>query len=595
MNRIAKNIALGVILMTSVSSCDLEVVPPSNIASETFWKTEKDAWYNLNACYSACIPGINIDSDTYSDDVYCQYPWESAGSTFITNGFGAGNDSGWNFESIRKTNIFLAEVDKCPISDALKTRMKAEVRCMRAWEYLNKTLTFGKVPLITNVPKYDDPALPRTDVATVRKFVLEELTAVAGILPENYSGGYLNEKGRLTKYAALALKARAALLFGDNTTAESTAAEVMKGGFSLFKVTTLTEAQQLELDEMDQLVDFKALGIDKEAFGLGMFSYEALWHSENGNPDNPEYIITRQHTAAKEQEDGTRYTRMRPSQLGGWSSLTPTQRLVDSYWTIKGETPELPSPEKRGAAYTEMKTDFDNYLKSHANQKPSPSISTFVKEIMANGKFKTYEYMKEFRNRDVRMYASILFPFKSWYETDFGKDFVYEWKKGGNNESFTGFSFRKLCCLNKDSNIDADEGSATGDFPSFRYAEILLIFAEARTNNTGFDAQVQSALNELRTRCGMPAVPTTLSKEDGLKLIRAERRIELAGEGARADDLVRYDKAYNNAQINNIKLLKPDNELILTMVWDERMRLRPIPQSAMDVNSLLKSDQNPGY
>ena len=68
----------------------------------------------------------------------------------------------------------------------------------------------------------------------------------------------------------------------------------------------------------------------------------------------------------------------------------------------------------------------------------------------------------------------------------------------------------------------------------------MLIYAEAHTHTAGFDSQTQAALNELRDRCGMPDVPTSLSKEEGLELIANERRIELAAEGFRSDDMYRY-------------------------------------------------------
>ena len=60
----------------------------------------------------------------------------------------------------------------------------------------------------------------------------------------------------------------------------------------------------------------------------------------------------------------------------------------------------------------------------------------------------------------------------------------------------------------------------------------MLIYAEAHTHTAGFDSQTQAALNELRDRCGMPDVPTSLSKEEGLELIANERRIELAQKGS---------------------------------------------------------------
>ena len=307
------------------------------------------------------------------------------------------------------------------------------------------------------------------------------------------------------------------------------------------------------------------------------------------HPDNPEYVMTRQYTASSwDYQDMTRYTSIRPNQLGGWSSVTPTQNLVDAYWTVDGKTPSIPSIEKRMNAYKVIKGDLDEYKAPAGEAK----FISFASGLINSGKLKDYEYMQEFRNRDSRLYASILFPFKGWYETNYGTNFIYEWIKNGNNESKTGFNFRKMSPLENDANND---GQATGDYPCIRYAEVLLIFAEAHTQTTGFDGQTQAALNQLRDRCGMPNVPTSLGKEDGLALIKNERRIELAGEGLRSDDLSRYGDAYWSAQMNNVPISTPDGEKVITMKWDSRMSLRPIPQTAIDLNPLLATDQNPGY
>lgn len=187
-----------------------------------------------------------------------------------------------------------------------------------------------------------------------------------------------------------------------------------------------------------------------------------------------------------------------------------------------------------------------------------------------------------------------MIPYKSWYETDYGDQFVYEWMKGGNNESKTGFNFRKTLSLNKDVEIPDADGAA-GDFPSIRYAEILLIYAEARTHNVGFDGKVQEALNDIRDRCGMPNVPASLSKEAGLELIQRERRVELAGEGFRWQDMTRYSDEYWENAMNNLPLAGPDGEVLQTNKWSKRMRLKPVPQVAIDANPLLAGDQNPGY
>lgn len=589
-NKLFKNIAFCTIIGATVTSCDLEVEPPSSIASETYWTSEKDAWMNLNVIYSNTIPGIGVYDDTYSPDAYCQYSWESSGATFLQNGMSAAYDAGWNFEAIRKANLFLAQIENCPMDEALKARFKAEARVMRAWQYLSLTLTFGKVPLITEVLPYNAENVPRDEVSVIREFILKELTEGAAGLPEKYSGSYPNEKGRVTKYAALSLKARAALYFGDYSTAESTAKEIIdNGGFSLFRISSLSEAQQKEADEMDLYIDFDKLNIDKDKFVKGMFSYEALWHTENGSTDNPEYIMTRQYAASDwDYQDMTRYTNMRPNQLGGWSSVTPTQNLVDSYWAADGSKPNLPSKTERASSYMELRKEADDFVKADNKN----TFRMFVENKVKSGEIKNEKYISEFRNRDSRLYVSIMLPFKGWYETNYGTDFAYEWIKGGNNESKTGFNFRKTLSLENDP---SGYGQATGDYPCIRYAEILLIYAEARTQTTGFDGQVQAALNELRDRCGMPNVPTSLSKEQGLELIRNERRIELAAEGFRLDDMIRYGAAYCKEQINNVDITMPDGEKVITMKWDDRMLLKAIPQSAIDLNPLLKADQNPGY
>lgn len=589
-NKLFKNIAFCTIIGATVTSCDLEVEPPSSIASETYWTSEKDAWMNLNVIYSNTIPGIGVYDDTYSPDVYCQYSWESSGATFLQNGMSAAYDAGWNFEAIRKANLFLTQIENCPMDEALKARFKAEARVMRAWQYLSLTLTFGKVPLITEVLPYNAENVPRDEVSVIREFILKELTEGAAGLPEKYSGSYPNEKGRVTKYAALSLKARAALYFGDYSTAESTAKEIIdNGGFSLFRISSLSEAQQKEADEMDLYIDFDKLNIDKDKFVKGMFSYEALWHTENGSTDNPEYIMTRQYAASDwDYQDMVRYTSMRPNQLGGWSSVTPTQNLVDSYWAADGSKPNLPSKTERASRYMELRKEADDFVKADNKN----TFRMFVENKVKSGEIKNEKYISEFRNRDSRLYVSIMLPFKGWYETNYGTDFAYEWIKGGNNESKTGFNFRKTLSLENDP---SGYGQATGDYPCIRYAEILLIYAEARTQTTGFDGQVQAALNELRDRCGMPNVPTSLSKEQGLELIRNERRIELAAEGFRLDDMIRYGAAYCKEQINNVDITMPDGEKVITMKWDDRMLLKAIPQSAIDLNPLLKADQNPGY
>lgn len=577
MKRFNYHILLVAGLITLNTSCDLTVNPPSQIATENNWKTENDAFLNLNACYSQ-MPGFDIHDELSTDNAHSHKPWEGPYELIQQDGINSEYNQGYNFVAIRLFNDFIRNVNTVSTSEELKARMKSEVRFLRAFTYLNLTSKFGKVPLITEVLPYDSEFVKRDEIDIVRKFILDELAEVATALPEKYTGGFLKEKGRITKGAALALRARAALYFGNFKEAEQSAKEVMSlGVYDLFMVNSLNAAQQKEATEMEQYIDFDLKGVNKETFLKGVFSYESLWHDENANPNNPEYILTREFMAHDSHADWARYIYIRPSQLvQGYSSFEPMQDLIDAYWDIDGYS-------SRKIDNNTRKSSFDEFNKVISTVKPAD---------YGNIDVKTLDYMNEFRNRDARLYASILFPLKGWHETDAG-NFYYQWNpkwfNDNGNESWTGYSFRKLVSLKP-----YQDQRAVEDYPTIRYAEVLLTFAEARTHNIGWDQEAQAAINKLRNRLGMPLSPSSMNKEEAINFVRNERRIELAGEGHRYEDIRRYGETYAKNAMTG-PTYTPNGQLVIQKSWSNRLMLMPIPQAAIDLNPKLKGDQNPGY
>jgi len=567
-------------------SCDLEVVPPAEISAVSYWNTENDAWYALNSCYSN-MKAMDIWDEMCTDNAHSHKPWEGNFEMVQQNGISTAATYGdYNFGNIRLANNFLENVDNCVMDEAIKNRMKAEARFFRAFSYLDLTQYFGKVAVITEVMPYNAKNVPRDPVEKVHNFILDELEEISQILPEKYSGGYLNESGRITRYGALALRARSALYFGNYAEAEKSAKAVMNGGkHSLFRMdVALDDAQIKESKEMDLYVDFNELGIDKEKFIRGMFSYETLWYKNNANPSNPEYVVTREYMEDANNIDWTRYASMIPSSmgiLGGTSSFEPMQDLVDAYWYIDGKTiPNSISVEQRAKNY--------EAIWNHAKKLSDDDYKAFVtsKDLMS------YNYMKEFKNRDSRLYVTFMFPFKGWHGSPKG-EFYYKWDptviNRNGNESWTGFSYRKMVSVNP-----WDRWGSSDDYPTIRYAEVLLTFAEAHLMNASYDSEVRAALNEIRDRCGMPEVPVNLSKEEAIDFLRNERRIELAAEGHRYDDVRRYGSKYCNKHLNGHSYA-PNGSVVVSKAWDDRLMLMPIPTGAIDVNPLLKDDQNPGY
>lgn len=124
-------------------------------------------------------------------------------------------------------------------------------------------------------------------------------------------------------------------------------------------------------------------------------------------------------------------------------------------------------------------------------------------------------------------------------------------------------------------------GDGSNNYPIIRYADVLLMYAEALNEQGAGNAVAYTAVNRLRSRAGLPAL-TSLSQAEFRDAVLLERRLELAFEGHRWYDLVRTKRL--------ISAMKAQNP---TIVVEERHYLLPIPQTERDVNPALT--QNPGY
>ncbi|WP_394331862.1 RagB/SusD family nutrient uptake outer membrane protein [Arachidicoccus rhizosphaerae] len=141
------------------------------------------------------------------------------------------------------------------------------------------------------------------------------------------------------------------------------------------------------------------------------------------------------------------------------------------------------------------------------------------------------------------------------------------------------------------SPLPATSGSSD-DFPIYRYSEALLLLSES-LNEQGRPSEALIPLNRVRARAGLD--PITETNQSSLrKLIFHERRVELAFENHRWEDLLREGDAVNI--INTVgKKIKADAPYTPAGAYniDDHNLLFPIPQTDLDLNSLLF--QNPGY
>ncbi len=548
---------LAIAFLSGCSDNSLDRLPQEQISSATFWTSEKEARLVLNGCYTYLEGGYgNPYFDGASDNAYAQYPWENNANALSAGNINTSLDAGQlNYKSrytgIRQFNYFLDNVEKTPMDGTLKKRYIAEVKVLRAFTYYELARTFGAVPLLKNA--YSNPeetAVTPTTEADVISFVIAELASAAVDLPQNYVGGLINEKGRMTTGAAWALKSKVELTYGKWSDAAASAQKVMALGYQLFRVTSLTATDTN--DDFSSFVTF-ANQAEKDKFYKGLASYEQQFWAVNEN--NKETIMVAQNISNSPYEYGNGLnTLLLPGALGGWSSITPTVELVNAYWDKNGNTFVPPTPTLRATNY--------------------------------NNGTPTSAYFDEFKNRDTRLYASVLFPTSPWSKIETG--YKFNWGKGGSNNSKTGYNFKKL--VDPSNTIEWDGAQ---DFPILRYAEILLSYAEAKNEASGPDGSVFAALNDIRNRSGMPNVdPAVYNTQEKLRqLIRNERRIELAGEGQRYNDIRRWDNgAYATSVMKSINDIT--NQLVQTRVWQTKFKYMPYPQQAVDHNPNLKAAQS---
>lgn len=186
-----------------------------------------------------------------------------------------------------------------------------------------------------------------------------------------------------------------------------------------------------------------------------------------------------------------------------------------------------------------------------------PSKDLLQAYLMADGTFyssqdgyETKQFVEEFENRDLRLMQTYAYP--GWELINTGT-----YAQGGGiyvqklQKNFTGYHQIKGFINNTDQVV-----SNGVDFPSLRYAEVLLTYAEAKAelgNLTQSDLDI--TVNVIRERAGMPHLSmdppidplqeakypnVSSSMKSTIFEIRRERRIEFALEGYRYDDLMRW-------------------------------------------------------
>ncbi|RYD91541.1 MAG: hypothetical protein EOP54_22255, partial [Sphingobacteriales bacterium] len=238
-----KKIFTIIIIFSLFSACKkgfLDVVPGDRLSNATFWRNADDATQAATGVYSSWATSHNFQlyfADAWSDDAIPTGFWQGFYYYIWGNGNISPQEANLNtywgalYSVVRTSNVFLTNVDKCVMDETLKNRLKGEVRFIRAFEYYLLYNNWGEVPLIDQPLSPGDLNVGRAPEGQTLAFIISDLDAAIADLPVTAP-----QAGRISKGAALALKARVLLYAGKYAEAAAAAKLVMdQGNYELLR------------------------------------------------------------------------------------------------------------------------------------------------------------------------------------------------------------------------------------------------------------------------------------------------------------------------------------------------------------------------
>ncbi|NDV70155.1 RagB/SusD family nutrient uptake outer membrane protein [Dysgonomonas sp. 25] len=465
----------------------------------------------------------------------------SSGGINRMDGYDGGWWRVWDYGLIRDINVFIqgcrsqAALNNTDLDDDDRKMLEGEARFIRAWTYFNMCKGLGGVPIVenhvfewTSNTDVTTMQIPRSTEAATYDYIIAECDSIANYYLAGFNKPDDDNASRATKWAALALKARAAIYAGSiaKYNAIHTPSITLPGGEVGIAASAANGYYTKALAAAEEIITTGPYRLYDENTNKGRNFYE-LFNNKKGNPEviwSLDYYypgktngFTRDNMSSVAMADGTA------------NAVTPILNVVEDFEYINNRDGKL-----------KIRDAMNNYI-----------YYTNAEDLFAN--------------KDPRLYGTIIYPGADFrnikIEYQAGQKYMDGgvWKeRTGNrgeidgtyglitsingpvtndaqNVNKTGFNIRKFVSEDKDA-ATIGRGSDVW-FVRFRYAEVLLIAAEAALELG--QPQALGYINQVRTRAGINPL-TTLTIDD----IVQERRVEFVYENHRYWDLKRFRLAH---------------------------------------------------
>lgn len=471
-----------IIIVTGIS-CKKDFLnryPQDRISPDLFFKSEEDLALYVNGLLD--LPGTNeYFGDQSSDNMATTAAIEV--KNIITGSPSSQNiTSGWDWIRLRDINYFLDNYDKAATTQEVKDHYAGLARYYRAAFYFGMVKRYSDVPWYGQALNHDDTTQlykPRDPRALVVDSIMADIDFAATHVKSSVPSGTPDIWAVKMLYARIALYEGTYRKYHPELGLQSTAARFLDTA----RITA------------------------KDIISSGKFSihntgkpeqdYAALFGSQD-LLSNKEMILARPYDANKSGSGNINST------VFGDYEQSPARDLVQTYLM------------RDGSRFTDI-AGYDRL-----------------------------QFVAEFRNRDPRLQQTLAGP--GFIRVNDPRPYIQRL-----NKNFTGYHQLKGYVNLSDNTV-----AGSVDFPVYRYAEALLVYAEALAElGTLTQTDLDQSVNLLRARADIPPMSLAASNANpdpvqrakyavtgpmtgAILEIRRERRVELAMEGYRYDDLMRW-------------------------------------------------------
>ena len=545
-------VTLALSLVTVSCSDLLDKEPPSSISDGSFWTGEGDAMLALTGCYRFQTGWSHDDFATPQGLLYLDFA-------------GGNGTEKENFSTLMAS------------SNTVATNSNLRWFWGNAYTQIAKYNVF--LENITDCPMDGDKKeIWSAEVKCLRAYFLFNLAFYYKDVPMPLKTLSVEEANTISQtpqadvYAQVETDLKAAINLLPTKYSSEEYGRFTKGAAQVL-LSRLYLAQEKWSEAAAVLRSVIDSGIYELDRRYGEDSYEKLF--QIGGEYSPETIFC--IMGVKDLYTNSRYQYLYPEAVyGGWHQFAPYNELVKEYFCTDGK---------------DIKTS------------------------------EVYDENDPYANRDLRLFASVFLPPLGSYPGSTYNDITYDCFKGANTSDyynkfalFNGYCPKKGC----DPSIINNLGATPTYTPIMRYAEVLLSYLEAlnEAQPSAVDQDILDlTINDIRDRVKLTKLEkANMSQELIREAVRKERRVELAFEGLRYYDVLRWGIAEKelNHTFTGVKLSDDpkarnyrgsgtaaspvDEDMYYQFekrTWSPHNRYFPIPQNDLNVNKNLK--QNTGY